>query len=475
MLNKKPISVIRLLGLLLLLPLSAYAQEEIDTSAYLPDYYYGALDYNLMIASSLGYESEVTRLLENGADVTAKTAEGATALIFAVANNHLSAAKILINNEADVNTVTSSMETPLMIAVKNENVEIAEALIRAGADIDFSNHRGVTSLHFSSIYGFFYITDLLIYYRADIDKKTEDGTTSLMAAIWAGNAEVADLLIQNGANMEARDNQGFTPFQIAAQNGDTVIMKMLIKHGVNIYAKNNYNWDALILTISTEKIPALKLLLKEGNAWTSPERKALDPYLVASKYRRTAILEILTSEKVPGNVKKGIDQMGITVSSKLNMKDIYTGLALSFKEPLINSGFVIGMDTKLWYTRVLLEKEENLIYQYLDKSSIVYAGLFKDFPIYEKFKTGLSFSTTVAVGYSFGNKLKGTEIPPANKYMLMPSANLKLNLNNIVITAGAEYMKSDFYNISPIWFRAGLTYNYFFDRVRAPLKMIKWY
>ena len=476
MLNKKSITGILFLGLLLLFPFSISAQEaEIDTSAYIPYYYYGATDYNLMIAASEGYYTEVIRLIENGADVSAKTAEGATALVFAVANNHLNTVLLLINNDSDVNTVTTNAETPLLIAVKNENVEIAEALIRAGADIDYSNHRGVTPLHFSSIYGFFYVTDLLIYYRADIDRKTEDGTTPLMSAIWAGHADVADLLIQNGANMEARDSQGFTPFQIAAQNGDTVLMSMLIKHGVNIYAQNNYNWDALAISISTDNIPAFRLLLKEGNQWTSPERKALDPYLIASKYRRTEIIEILINENVPGKVKKGIDQMGISLSSRFNMRDLYTGMALSFKDPLLNAGIITGIDTKLWYTRVLFKKDDDLYYQYLDKSSIVYAGIFKEFPIIDRLKTGLSLSTSLNMGYSFGNKLKGTDIPPGNKLMLLPSANLKLNITNIVISAGAEYMKSDFYKIGPIWFRAGLTYNYFFDRVRAPLKMIKWY
>ena len=476
MLNKFFIKRIIFSGLLLLAHLIVSAQEEeVDTSAYIPYFYYGALDYNLMIAASKGYDTEVIRLIEKGADISARTAEGATPLVFAVANNHLNTVKTLLSFDPEVNTVTVNRETPLMISVKNENIEIAEVLIRAGADVDFSDDDEAVPLHYSSLFGYFYVTDLLLYYRADIDKKARDGTTPLMAAIWAGYADIADLLIQNGANMESRDNQGFTPFHIAAQNGDTVIINMLIRKGVDIYSKNKYNWDALALTISTNKEPAFSLLLKAGDKWASPDRKALDPYMVASKYRRNNIIEILMQEKVPGGVKKEIDQMGITLSSKANLKDIYTGVGLTFKEPLVNGGFLAGIDTKLWYTRVLLTQSENLYYQYLDKSSIVYAGIFKDFILVDhKVKNTLSLSTSVSAGYSFGNTLKGTDIAPGNKFRLMPSAGFKWQINNLSLSASVEYMNSDFYKIGPLWLRAGISYNYYFDRIRAPLKTIKW-
>jgi ankyrin repeat protein len=476
MLNKS-IKEIIFLGLLFSFSLRIAAQEgEIDTSAYLPYFYYGALDYNLMIAASNGYESEVARLIDAGADIDAKTTEGATPLIFAVANNHLNTVKKLLGYDPDVNVVTATSETPLLIAVKNQNVEIAEALIRAGADIDFSDKNGAAPLHYSSLYGFFYVTDMLIYYRADIEKKARDGTTPLMAAIWGGNADIADLLIQHGANMAARDNQGFTPFHIAAQNGDTVIMAMLIRQGVDIYEVNRYNWDALALTIRTDNMPALKLLLRSGTKWGSPESKAIDPYTIASKYRRTDIIDILRTKNVPGKVKKKIDQAGISVSSKLNMKDIYTGFSLSFKEPLMNAGIIAGLDTKVWYTRVLQKRNEDLFYQYLGKSSVFYAGAFKEFPLIDnKLKNSLSFSTTMALGYSFGNQMKGTDNVPGNRLTIMPSAGFKWNINNVTILVSAEYMKSDFYRVGPLWLRAGLTYNYFFDRIRAPLKNIKWY
>ncbi len=476
--NNKAYNGFLLFALLFLFPVFIGAQTtKIDTSGYLPLSIDGALDYNLMVAASKGYDSEITRLLLKGADISAETNDGATPLVIAVANNRLSTVETLISYNADINIITSHFETPLVIAVKNQNVEITELLIRAGADIDFADNRGVTSLNYASISGYFYVTDLLLYYHADIDKKANDGTTPLMSAIWAEYADIADLLIQNGANMEARDNSGFTPFLIASQNGDTVIMNLLIKYGVDIYEKNNFNWDALALTIKSDQVPAFELLLKKGgNKWTSPERNALDPYVVASKYRRKDIIEILLRENYHGKIIKEFDQIGISVSSKFTRKDIYSGLSLTFKEPLFNGGFITGIDTKAWYTRVLVRQSENLYYQYMDKNSVVYAGLFKEFSMTDKrLRDNFAFSTSLSAAYSFGNMIKGTDLTPRNKFMVIPSAGFKWTIKYFTLSGSAEYMKSDFYNIGPVWFRIGLSYNYFFDKVRAPEKTIKWY
>ena len=62
---------------LLLLSSRMFSQNEpvildyYDTSNYIPSFYKGALDYNLMIAASQGYSLEIERLIKNGADANA--------------------------------------------------------------------------------------------------------------------------------------------------------------------------------------------------------------------------------------------------------------------------------------------------------------------------------------------------------------------------------------------------------------------
>jgi ankyrin repeat protein len=451
-------------------------QTDYDTSSYIPYFYFGALDYNLMIAASKGYSKEINRLIKKGADVNSESNDGVTPLIYAVSNNKAEVVKLLIENGANVNKITSTFETPLLISVKNQNMEITEVLIRAEADIDFSDEHGATSLHYASIYGNFQMVDLLLYYNESIDKKTEDGTTPLMAAIMAGYADIADILIQNGANMEARDNEGFTPFLTAALNGDTLLMDMLYKKGVNIYETNNSKHNALTLSIITDNQEATQFLLRLGDKWTNSGDIFIDPYVVAAKYKRKDMVNILKNHNVPGDIKYEIDQVSIGVSSRLWIHDLYTGISLSFKEPYLNAGILAGFDTKLWYSRVLIKDSENLYHQYMNKGSMAYAGLFKDFALTDRLnKFNIEFSTSLLAGYLFGNELKGTIVKPENKFIAIPSVSLKFVKMNFTFSTGLEYIKTDFYQNGPVWLRIGCSYNHYFDKVRTRFKTIKWY
>jgi len=483
MVSKKPQYKYYLLSIALLLVLgSAYSQVEepyieyYDTSEYIPSFYKGALDYNLMIAASNGYGREIERLVKEGADVNAETNEGVTPLVFAVAANRQEVVKLLIKAGADVNKITSKYETPLLIAVKYQYAEIAEALIRAGAEIDFSDRHDATALHYAALYGYFQLADMLIYYGASIDNKSIEGKTPLLTSIWAGFDDISDLLIQNGANLEARDNEGYTPFLMAAMNGDTLIMELLRKKGVDIYATNLANHNALSLTIIADKTDATKYLLKIGNKWTAPDNHALSPYTVASKYQRKDILKILNDNKIPGNIKYEIDQVDIMLSTRFFIHDIYTGISLAFREPYIGGGIIVGCDTKLWYTRVLQKQSEHTYYQYMSKGSVIYAGLFKDFALTDyAYKGNFAFSASLSAGYTFGNELKGTYYTPQDKFKVIPAISFKWVKKDLSFSLGADYMKSEFYHVGPVWIRFGASYNLFFDNVRTKGKYLKWY
>jgi ankyrin repeat protein len=452
------------------------AIELIDTSDYMPSFYENALEYNLMIASSKGYITEIERLIGLGADVNTESLAGVTPLIFAVINNELEAVKTLLKYDPVLDKTTASYETPLIIAVKNNDFEICETLIRAGADVDLPDGNGASPLHFASINGYFEITDLLLYYNASIDQKSDEGITPLLAAIMAGYPTVADLLIQNGANMEARNDKGFTPFIMASVNGDTLIMDLLFRHGVDIYATNNEHYNALDLSISFNHTDAAQYLLRIGDKWTSTSSGAIDPYLVAAKYRRKNMVTLLKKNNVPGQVKYGIDQSTLTVSARITLKDYYTGLSLAFKEPYLNGGLIVGTDMKLWHSRVLIKDSEEMFHQYFDKGYLVYGGIFKDFTLHENpFKSSFVFTTTLLAGYSFGHTLKGTLMAPANEFMVIPDITAKLNRKNFSLSLGLEYIRSQFYQIGPLWVRAGLSYTLFFDKVRTKVAPIKWY
>lgn len=448
----------------------------IDTSDYIPEFYSGALDYNLMIAASKGYATEIDRLINRGADIDAETNERASALVFAVTNDRFAAVKTLLKYNPKLDRLTSSFETPLLIAVKHRNQQIAEALIRAGASIDATDRHGATPLHHASLNGYLDMVDLLLYYNAPVDEKTFEGTTPLLASVWAGHPDVADLLIQNGASMEVKNNEGYSPFLMATFFSDTLMMDILYKNGADIYSTNNQGHNALTLSILTGQKFVTLYLLSIGDKWTNQGNNVINPYNVASKYHRPEMVEILKTNKIPGQIRYKVDQVGITASSRFFFNDIYSGFSLSFKEPWFNAGFIAGCDMKIWTTRVFIKESERMLYQYRSKGAVAYAGLFKDFALTDRpDRFNYAFSTSVLAGYSFANTLKGTLIVPENKFKVIPSISLKVTKMNFSCVTGVEYIRTDFYHNGPVWLRIGLTYNHFFDNVRTNVKPIKWY
>ncbi|MGE5419571.1 MAG: ankyrin repeat domain-containing protein [Chloroflexota bacterium] len=448
----------------------------IDTSDYLPSFYTDALDYNLMIAAGKGYPTEIERLVKKGADINAVTERGVTPLIFAVANNKKEAVSTLLAYDPDIDKFTTYFENALLIAVKNDFFDIAELLVRDGANVNIGDRYDATPLHYATIYGFTAMADMLIYYDADINPKTSDGSTPLMGAVWSGNSVIADILLQNGAKVEEKDNEGFTPFLLASWFGDTLTMNMLYKAGANIFARTNKGYNALSLAIMSETGGAVDYLLSLDKNWSGDEKSVTDPYTVAAKYQRKDIIELLDKNKVPGHVTYGIDQIALSVSSRFSTHDFYTGFSFTFKEPYLNMGILTGIDTKIWYTRVLMKEADKQYYQYWDKGSLAYAGIFRDFNLSRNANNLVTaFSASVLAGYSFGNNLKGTRIIPENKLKIIPSVSLRWTYNNLIVNLGAEYIKSEFYKNGPVWFRIGVGYNYYLDNIRNRIKFPKWY
>jgi ankyrin repeat protein len=448
----------------------------LDTIEYFPPSYTDALNLNLMIASSKGYSSEIIRLIKKGADINAETAEGATPLIFAVSNNKPLAVITILAYKPQLNIVTKNDETALLIAVKNNYPELTEVLIREGADMNHPDRFGATALHHASLNGYLEVVDMLIYYEVDLNSKTTNGTTPLLASIWAGNTDVSDLLIQSGAKTEENDNEGYTPYLMASYFGDTIVMEILQKHGANIYATNKAYNNALSLAIASGNTSVVEYLLRKGDKWQDQGNRSVNLYNVAAKYRRTEMIDILKNNNIPGKPKHEIDQVSLSLSTRFFFHEFYSSLNLSFKEPYFNGGLTFGVDTKFWYSRLLIQKAERVFYQYKDKGSLVYAGIFKDFALTDyQNRYNYLLSTSLSAGYAIGNNLKGTYISTGNKFKVIPSVSLKITKMNLTYFGGLEYTGTPFYHNGPIWIRLGVSYNYFFDNVRTNIKPIRWY
>lgn len=475
--NYNLLRAISFIFLFTILSLNAAGQEDraiIDTSDYLP--YPEGLDINLMIASAEGYPSEIHRLIKLGANVDATDYQNITPLMYAVANNNITTVKALLEYGPDTEIMTDAGESALHIAAKDNMLEIAEALIRAEADINIKDPHGATPLHYASAYGYFYLSDLLLYYNANIEARDNEGSTPLIAAVYSGQADVSDLLLQSGANANAPDNEGFTPFAIAAQNNDTLLLSLLLEAGAYLYATNDYKYDAMGMAIRNNNTEAYKFLKTRVDPEMYRGNQILSPILIARKYGRTKILKELEEAGFPEPAQLSFDHVKIQAGIKTAIRDYYTRIGLSFKEPLLKLMLNAGFELKPTYNKVLVQDSDNTYYQYYDKRYIIYAGLGREFTLQENYYGGsLSIDLNLNAGYMMASQYRGTNIKPPDKLRIMPQLVLRWNKGKINIYAGYEYMNTELYRIGPSWFCFGLSYDVYFDKIRSPAKKIRWY
>jgi ankyrin repeat protein len=475
-------SFLKVLILILLSGSSLYVRSQdiiVDTNEYIPILrgpdVQNMLDYQLFLAASQGNSIGIDWLLRHGANVDAMTSQGITPVIFAVSAGEKDALKILLKYKPDLNVISGFNESALIVAVKDHKPDIAELLLRDSAVVNLRDKHGFTALHFAAIYGYTDIADLLLYYDADINIRSNDGFTPLMVAAYAGSAEVTDLLLQNRARVLEKDYDGFTSLMLAAQNGDTLIIDLLLKRGADIEAVNRYNYDALDLAIKMNYSETVQYLLKKDLNRDSTGIKPVNPYAVASVYRRKDMIDILRENGVPETVRRGFDQVSFAVSAKFCFHNIYTGFSVTAREPRNNLGIFAGFDLEPGWSRVLVKETENLYYQYMDKSYLVYGGIMKELNLTDNaYKGNWYFNGSLAAGYSFGNEFKGTNIKPESRLRFIPSAGFRYNRNAFNFQIGLEYTNTEYYKIGPVWLRTGISFNIDFNRYRGPVKVIKW-
>ena len=129
-----------------------------------------------------------------------------TPLLIAAQYNQMEIAKLLIDKGANVNVKDADGDTPLKSAAYAGHKEIVELLIAYGADVNLKHSlpsdrtlEADTPLHEATGENHKEIVELLIANGADVNARNDFGSTPLDYAITIDLTKMADLLRKNGA------------------------------------------------------------------------------------------------------------------------------------------------------------------------------------------------------------------------------------------------------------------------------------
>jgi ankyrin repeat protein len=192
----------------------------------------------------------ISVLLAYKADANLRDVDGYTALHHAVLRNHPESVRALAQRGADLSATTPTGYTPLALAIIEDQYKAAMALIEAGAPVDtavgdtqltplmltagkearrLSLAAGISRVEKLNPQdpGQLEVAKALLDRGAKVNAVSASGVTALLLAAAHNNAPIVGLLAESGADKSAKTHDGFTAEDLARQNGNSAVVSLL--------------------------------------------------------------------------------------------------------------------------------------------------------------------------------------------------------------------------------------------------------
>ena len=229
----------------------------------------------------------VRALLDQGADVTVRQGDGATALHWTAYWDELELADLLIDAGAGVNAANDLGVTPLWAATENGSAAMVRRLLEAGANPDARLLSGETPLMTAARVGAADVARHLLEAGADTAVTGARGQTALMWAVAQRHPGVVEVLLSQGAAVDARSDVwtevvkttpepwnpeyvaeipqgGYTPLLFAARVGDLASAKLLVAAGADVNDQPPYGTSATVVAVHSGHRDVATFLLERG-------------------------------------------------------------------------------------------------------------------------------------------------------------------------------------------------------------------
>jgi ankyrin repeat protein len=269
--------------------------------------------------------------------------EGSTALLLAVMQDQLDAARHLLARGAQPDAANRYHVTPLYVATLHGNAAMMAALLAAKADPNGAAPSGETLLMTSARTGIVKAMQLLIDAGAKVDaREPAFNQTALMLAARSNSADAVALLLDKGADINARTSVGTTPaftppckgtgcgsegvginrgglpdrgrrdpvkggmtsMLYAAREGADAAMAVLIKRGANLELAEANGMTPLLMALLNNQLGVAKQLIDAGANVNADDFYGRTPLWAAVEYRNLDMNNRIEDSPTTNNIDR---------------------------------------------------------------------------------------------------------------------------------------------------------------------------
>jgi hypothetical protein len=180
---------------------------------------------------------------------------------------------------------------------------------------------------------------------------------------------------------------------------------------------------------------------------------------IAEFYDKKKIIPVLNEHGLSKPVTFSLEEMSASAGIMLTGHYFLLKGSVELADPEMRAGIRASMAVNPFNYQLLVEGEGNIIYQYRVKTSVISAGIFKSFTLFQSpGDNRISIVPSLAAGYRFYSEYAGTNDKPDDSFCLIPSAEVIWKRRNMGLGMGLTFLRTPYYKITPLWFNIGICY-----------------